>query len=124
MDEEKAFFICLLEHDGKIYLMLDDDRLIRGWNYAHEAVNFWEDGWRHGLEMGQGFAAGAMLGFMQWHPSIVYAESLEWLTEHIISETESQVLRLGSPGNRYLVASTLPEAKQWWEEGAKPSLTS
>lgn len=124
MDEEKGFFICLLEHDNKIYLMLTDDHLIQGWNYAHEAVNFWEDGWRRGLEMGYGFAAGAMIGFMQWHPSIIYAESLEWMTEHILSATDAQISRLGSAGTHYIVASTLPEAKQWWEEGAKPSLIS
>lgn len=116
-----VFYICLLNMHGQIYILLGDEDAseegfpIAAWQHeADVARQFWSD---RGPDVGQILLNGML------NPSVVQAESLEWINENVIGSDKISIERVHGGlmlGSMYVAKANAEGARELWENGYKP----
>lgn len=115
--------LCLLKTDNEIWLMLNDDKSIKGWNTVAEALQYWTSGYKRKHRQSYEGSMSACIAFVTVQPSIIWVpEDSDWLQNHLISKADNHVYSCRNIAIHFYGVKTSPEAETLWENGSFPSL--
>lgn len=122
------YWVALIRTSSKegVVLYLDrEDCKVMVWMTGADALRHFEAGYRESLGRGGGWAAGAIINWLQFQPSIIEIESADSLKERLFNkESKMETVDMSSVAG-FLTAALIPNqeaAIEAWEKGAKPVL--
>ncbi len=113
---------CIVEAETKLYIMLNDDNTIVGYENETAGVRSWEDAYNRSHRRGYEASMSACINAISFRPSIVSAADIDEIESLLAPDRSVVAVRNVAGGIRG--ACTNVKAKEYWDRGVKPRLIS
>jgi hypothetical protein len=116
-----AKYVALVKTQKGIFLLLNEDHTVKGWETQRKALNYFERAYAAAHKRSYVGSMSACLHSIEFQYSVIPFESVEWLRTNIVSPDPS-VLFLSAESGRMHALETRKGVKKFWEKGVQPKL--
>ena len=118
--------VCIIKAKDKLWLKMDDDGYIAGWNSVEEGCADYIAMFRDA--MGLGWQASISLNVIFTEVRFLHVEgtedaALDWIKTNLLTKARPHAFRISFEGGRFdAINLHQKKALKWWNKAVKPNL--